>query len=288
MSEREPIRVHEDPVLFREAINFTAAETGFAARLIEKDYFCTLLLTYLAGAEHAVFKGGTCLAKIHAGFYRLSEDLDFAVSLPVDAARSVRKKHAEPLRRVVEKLPAPFRVITPVTGHNNSVQYNGEANYTSLLDGHDEAILIELSLREPLLMPAVQGAARTVLLDPLTGMPMVPTVAVPCITRKEAFAEKFRAALSRRDVAIRDFFDLDHAMHKLNLVPSDGDLVAMVKQKLSIPKNEPVNVDVERLAQLRGQVDGRLRSVLRAKDFAAFNLDRAFGIVASMADAVSR
>jgi hypothetical protein len=35
-----PIRNHEDPVLFREALSFTAAETGFTARLIEKDYFC--------------------------------------------------------------------------------------------------------------------------------------------------------------------------------------------------------------------------------------------------------
>ena len=38
MSTVEPaIRFHEDTVLFREAVNFTAAQTGFAARLIEKD-----------------------------------------------------------------------------------------------------------------------------------------------------------------------------------------------------------------------------------------------------------
>jgi hypothetical protein len=47
MTGAEPssfLRVHEDPALFREAIQFTAAETRFLPRLIEKDYFCSLLL----------------------------------------------------------------------------------------------------------------------------------------------------------------------------------------------------------------------------------------------------
>lgn len=40
--DRPTIRLHEDADLFREAVNFTAAETSFPARLIEKDYFCAL------------------------------------------------------------------------------------------------------------------------------------------------------------------------------------------------------------------------------------------------------
>ncbi|MGH7430053.1 MAG: nucleotidyl transferase AbiEii/AbiGii toxin family protein, partial [Candidatus Methylomirabilaceae bacterium] len=84
------IKLHEDPQLFREAMNFTAAETAFAARLIEKDYYCSVLLEHLAavGGRHLVFKGGTCLAKVHAEFYRLSEDLDFVLPMAVDAPRS--------------------------------------------------------------------------------------------------------------------------------------------------------------------------------------------------------
>jgi len=58
------VRAHEDPSLFLESVNFTTAETAFASRLIEKDYFCTVLLAYLAGVmdDRLVFKGGTCLA----------------------------------------------------------------------------------------------------------------------------------------------------------------------------------------------------------------------------------
>ena len=51
------IRTHEDRDMFLEAVNFTAAETGFSARLVEKDYFCTILLQYLASGKKRL-KGG--------------------------------------------------------------------------------------------------------------------------------------------------------------------------------------------------------------------------------------
>ena len=41
------IAVHEDQDFFREAVLFTAGQTGLNANLIEKDYYCTVLLQYL-------------------------------------------------------------------------------------------------------------------------------------------------------------------------------------------------------------------------------------------------
>jgi len=83
VAEPDLLRLHEDVALFREAVRFTAAETRFAPRLIEKDYLCSVILRHLVPAAPAlVFRGGTCLAKVHLGFYRLSEDLDFLVSTP--------------------------------------------------------------------------------------------------------------------------------------------------------------------------------------------------------------
>ena len=96
MAESTGLALHEDVPLFREAVNFTASKTGFNPRLIEKDYFCTVLLAYLSerGGGRLVFKGGTCMAKVHTGFYRLSEDLDFTIPLPVDANRKQRVKRS--------------------------------------------------------------------------------------------------------------------------------------------------------------------------------------------------
>jgi len=281
------IRLHEDPTLFREAVGTTQLGTGFAGRLIEKDYFCSVLLEYLAAAEAAlVFKGGTCLAKVYAEFYCLSEDLDFVIPMAVGAVRAAQSKRTTRLKKVIAKLSerlSAFRTIQPLIGANNLTQYAAILGYRSLLSGREESIKIEVGLREPLLAPVFEGSAKTILLDPVSGKPLVMPVFFHCISKKEAFAEKFRAALSRRDVAIRDYFDLDYAVRRLDLRPGDPELIGLVRQKLAVPGNEPVNVSEDRLAALRPQLDSQLKPVLRPKDFAEFNLDRAFRIVAGMA-----
>ncbi|NLH41944.1 MAG: nucleotidyl transferase AbiEii/AbiGii toxin family protein [Planctomycetes bacterium] len=289
MNKPDPtaIRVHEDRAMFLEAVNFTAAQTGFSPRLIEKDYFCTVLLRYLATSGMLVFKGGTCMAKVHAEFYRLSEDLDFAIPMPCDAIRAERSRQAKKLKKTVAELATElegFTVVEPLTGANVSTQYVSVVGYDSLLSGQPEGIKIEIGLREPLLTPAFDGAARTALLDPVSGRPMVPPVAVRCISRMEAFAEKFRAALSRREAAIRDFYDIDYAVRRLDLRPQDPTLVELVRQKLAMPGNEPADVSEARLAVLRRQLDAQLKPVLRDRDFAEFDLERAFRTVARMAE----
>ena len=113
---------------------------------------------------------------------------------------------------------------------------------------------------------------------------MVLPLAVRCISRMEAFAEKFRAALSRREAAIRDFYDIDYAVRRLDLRPQDPALVELVRQKLAMPGNEPADVSEARLAMLQRQLDAQLKPVLRDRDFAEFDLERAFRTVAQMAE----
>ncbi len=172
----------------------------------------------------------------------------------------------------------------PFKGANNSTQYVGSVSYQSIGTGQKEAIKIEVALREPLLTRSVAANAQTALLDPLTGRAIVTPVPVLCISRIEAFAEKFRAAMSRREVAVRDFFDLDYAGRRLGLRPEDAELAGLIRQKLAVPGNGPVDVSANRLAALREQVEAQLRPVLRAEDFAEFNLERAFRMVTDMAN----
>ena len=291
VAEQDPILLHADAGLFREAVSFTAAETGFALRLIEKDYFCTVLLQHLAAAmSELIFKGGTCLAKVHAGFYRMSQDLDFAIPMPISATRSARSRRAAGLKEAVSRIDrhvSAFRVVTALRGASNSTQYNATLGYTSLLGRQEETIRIEVSLRESLLEPSVQGAAQTILLDPISGSPLVPVLIVPCISRDEALAEKLRAALSRREVAIRDFYDVDHAVRRLGLRPEGSRCVELVRRKLTVAGNDPVDVSAARLAALRTQLESELKPVLRPRDFAKFDLERAFATVARVAAALA-
>ena len=103
---------------FREALSFTSQSSGFPERLIEKDYVCTLLLEVLTAAhDELVFKGGTCLAKVYADFYRMSEDLDFVIPMPVDASRSKKSAQAKSLKDIIGALPEQFpfvRVVEPL------------------------------------------------------------------------------------------------------------------------------------------------------------------------------
>ncbi len=47
----------------KDAIEYTSQKTGFPARLIEKDYYCSLILEYLYSQtdlkKKLIFKGGT-------------------------------------------------------------------------------------------------------------------------------------------------------------------------------------------------------------------------------------
>jgi hypothetical protein len=138
-------------------------------------------------------------------------------------------------------------------------------------------------LREPLLTPAVIGQSQTLILNPISGKQIVPAIPVPCLSWGEAMAEKLRAALSRREAAIRDFYDVDYAVRKLGFLPLETAMAALVKQKLAVPGNEPIDVSPERLTALRQQLDTELRTVLREKDFREFDLERAFRIVKDVA-----
>jgi predicted nucleotidyltransferase component of viral defense system len=284
------IRLHEDVALFREALSFTAARTAFPAGLVEKDYFCTVLLAYLGSVagEH-VFKGGTCLAKVYGEFYRLSEDMDFAIPMPPESSRATRSRSIATLKEAISRLPKAagcFEAVDPLQGANDSTQYLGAVHYTSRLDGQSQTLQIEVSLRELLLRPATAGMARTLLLDPVSDKPAIAELSVRCIDATEALAEKFRAALTRREVAIRDFYDIAHVVTSLDVRPMDNDFLELVRLKLAVPGNEPVNVDPDRLVQLRRQLDGRLKPVLRRKDFEGFDLDGTFAAVAQVAKAV--
>lgn len=292
VSKLAPVRFHEDPAYFREAVDFTAAATGFPSRMIEKDYFCTVLLQHMAAIDaELVFKGATCLAKVHADFYRLSEDIDFVIPTPVNATRTQRSRRARTLKGAVERIDrelAGFRVTTPMKGANNSTQYIAVLGYRSLLGPKEETIKLEVGLREPLLTPSLQAEVRTLLLDPVNELPLVPLPLVECLSWEEAMAEKFRAALSRRDVAVRDFYDIDHVVHRLGFPVLGPGFVGLVRSKLAVPGNESMDVSAGRLDNLRLQVDPELRPVLRAQDFAEFNLERAYAKVVEVAAALER
>jgi len=100
----------------------------------------------------------------------------------------------------------------------------------------------------------------------------------------EAYAEKVRAALTRRKPAIRDFYDLLYAVQQLQLNVRDLNFIQMVRKKLEIPGNPSApDISVERQHDLRQQLNGELQPVLRPADFNNFSLDDAILLLKDIA-----
>ena len=281
---------HHDGVHFRSAVEFTATEEGFRPELVEKDYFCSLLLRALMHVGSSlVFKGGTCLGKVYSKFYRLSEDLDFCISVLSESSRGDRRKQIAPIKGIVKRLPEilpGIKIIEPLTGRNESTQYIGVLGYTSLLAEKPARIKIEIGLREILQQPVATKPARTLLRDSFSGKDVISPFPVRAIALQEALAEKVRAALTRIEPAIRDFYDLDYAVRNLNLNLEEQAFLDLVRHKITVPGSESVNLSDAVHEVLARQVETQLRPVLRESDFKLFNLNRVVKTLQRIAEAI--
>jgi predicted nucleotidyltransferase component of viral defense system len=285
--------LHQDPEEFRAAIAYTSRTTQFNAALIEKDYYCSVILAYLyqESVESLIFKGGTCINKIHIPFYRLSEDLDFTIPTSPNATRLQRRKSIDPYREILARIGKcipTLSITTPFRGHNESRQYIMAVEYESCLINEPGQIKIEMGLREILLQDAFSGSAKTVLQNPFTLQDAVPDFFVICLSKTEAFAEKVRAALARREPAIRDFFDIFHAVrhHRLNI--EEKQFLELVKEKLAVPGTGSIDISENRLADLNHQLAGELKPVLRPEDYEAFDLEDAIRMVCQIGVELTR
>ncbi len=72
-------------------------------------------------------------------------------------------------------------------------------------------------------------------------------------------------------------------MRKLGLQTDDAELIALIRRKLAMPGNEKIDVSPGRMSELRRRFGPELQPVLRAKDFAEFDVERAFRLVADLA-----
>ena len=151
------LHFHKKEKVFLEAIRKTSQNSGFSEILIEKDYYCSLILkeifqgkNYVDWSNLLVFKGGTLLNKCYVGFYRLSEDLDFSISDKPKTSRKQRRSLVDKSKKyvifAVEKLSLDFSKT--FEGHNENRLYSSEIAYNSLITGNKNTIKIEFAIHE--------------------------------------------------------------------------------------------------------------------------------------------
>ena len=285
-SKESEFEIHKDPIYFREAVISNAQQSGFLPNLIEKDYYCSLILNYLFQDDdtNLVFKGGTCLSKVYANFYRMSEDLDFVIPVEQGNPRTLRRRLIKPIKQQLKELQEdyPFLQLKDnLIGYNLNKQYIGIFNYNSVIESENKpgTIKIEIGMREELLKDAVWNVTSTLLIDPFKEKKVISDFKTQCLAIEEVYSEKFRAALSRREPAIRDYFDIFYAASNLKIDFLDKKFKKLVEQKLDVPDNDPIDISNVRKKKLQLQIETELKPFLRPEDFNKFDFEIAFKIV---------
>lgn len=272
------------------AVEFTAAKTGFQPALVEKDFWCSVVLgrIYAAGNCPLVFKGGTLLSKAYAAFNRMSEDLDFTLPTGPEIKRSARSKRAREIAAAVERA-AEGLLEADVEGwrsFNNSTQQRVALRYASVF-GAEGTIRLEIGQREEPMEEIAPVPLATLLRDPLFDEEAVLPVQATSLSRTEAYAEKVRAALTREDPAPRDLFDLDYAVQQGVLDGEDADFLRLAARKVATERQIEW-FSSERIETFRRGIEGELRPVLRPDTFASFNFARAVTTLQKLAAALQR
>lgn len=224
-----------------------------------------------------VFKGGTLLAKGHADFYRLSEDLDFSIPISPNATRKERSDKIKIIKNHLNEICnhlTMFTITKSLTGSNESRQYNMELSYQSALSNVKGKILIEISLRDELSQQPIKILAKTLLSDPYLNERKISPFPICGLTAHEAYAEKIRAALTRKRLAIRDFFDLDYALKNKIIDLSSTDLMSIVKKKILSEKLSSSLLQEEEISNLRDKINSELIPTLPLRELNDFDLDK--------------
>lgn len=291
-SKRSDFEIYKDSIYFREAVILMAQKSGFLSSLIEKDYYCSLILDYLYHdpKTNLVFKGGTCLSKVYVDFYRMSEDLDFVIPAKPEISRKDRSRLIGPIKNQLSNLIKAnecFKVYDKLRGFNESKQYIGILSYNSVINNKPGTIKIEVGMREELITDAIWQGTSTLLIDPFSERKVIPDFKTQCLSLEELFAEKFRAALSRREPAIRDFFDIFYAIRNLNIDFESNNFLTLVKKKLIIQGNDSISISKIRKKQLQDQIETELKPVLRDKDYKQFEFELVYSLVEKVAQKIN-
>jgi predicted nucleotidyltransferase component of viral defense system len=222
------------------------AETRFSSKLLEKDYYLTKILQKISEKKinNLVFKGGTCLNKCYLGFYRLSEDLDFVYNQDVkDLTKLQIKRILDRLRRELfstlneiefktnKELGKGWKMLTSAEDPK-IIGLEIITNYNSIIDNSVQTIKLEISFRKKLKKPTKIMAIKHEFVDALGDPILRKDVEIEVIDLIENFAEKFRALVIRKNVAIRDIYDI-YFILKNNLVKIDKELVDLILVKIN-------------------------------------------------------
>lgn len=290
--------IHKDKDKFQDLVDRTASMTGFYAPLMEKDYYLTFILSRINDlCEDLIFKGGTCLNKIYYSYYRLSEDLDFSMRLPeYTTTRGKRRKCIQLVKDNIEAFAKNLELRlegVENAGRNESKQYIYYFVYDPVTMPSQQTIKFEIGLCFNPLLKCETRPVQHKFLHPFTGESLFDAGQVNCLSLNEIVSEKLRAAAIRKEIAPRDFYDLDFiSRNRFNI--ADKEVIKLFKKKI---EEDGGDTDLEKyrvnlgrsdteIKDMRSRIKAELFEVLTKDEQKNFNLDSALKRINKAMDGV--
>jgi len=283
--------LHSNKEEFLKILERTSAQTGFPLRLLEKDYYITVVLSGINELNNGlVLKGGTCLSKIYYSYYRLSEDLDFTLQLPTNnTTRAIRRNAIKPIKETIRSFLKKFNMSIKnldKAGHRESTQYIYYLDYDSVVLNKKESIKLEIGLRFNPLLPGVTKKVNHKFLHPFTKEPLFDTGSVNCLALKELVAEKLRASATRGVIAGRDFYDLGFLLRE-NFDFNDKEQLGLFRKKL---KEDDFSSDLSKyqinlgrtskeIDEMMSRIEDELFPVLTLDEQKSFNMHKTLNML---------
>ena len=241
----------ENKIDLKKLIVDLAEKLKFSDRLLEKDYHLTKILHKISKKriKDLVFKGGTCLNKCYLGFYRLSEDLDFVYN------KDTKEMSKRQIKMILDKLRRELIEILDKLGFETSKELGKGwkmltskfkprivgleiiTKYNSIIDNSVQTIKLEISFRKKLRKPTKRKTIKHEFIDAL-GQPILEKdIEIEVIDLTENLAEKFRALLVRKNIAIRDIYDI-YFILKNKIAKIDKVLIDLILAKINESSKE--------------------------------------------------
>lgn len=196
----------------------------FNKYLLEKDFYLTIILHRISREIPEInFKWWTCLNKIYFPYFRLSEDLDFCISIENSTVNSDKKREifAKEIRDKIKTIKNKlwWSIDDDIKHHAKAKWIKTLKNkrhtylkyilsYASIYDKSNQTIKIEITFSNHQYLPSTQRPIQSIYTDPITEEPIFLEQNIQCLNIQEMICEKVRACMTRRNPAIRDFFDL--------------------------------------------------------------------------------
>lgn len=131
------MKLHENEILFRQAILVTSQKINLPEVYVEKDYWVTLVLQKIYGDEigkSVVFKGGTALSKCHNIIERFSEDIDLVVFKKEEETGNQLKNKIKAISKLVGEI-IPEIEKEGVTNKQGMIRKTAH-NYPKIISGN--------------------------------------------------------------------------------------------------------------------------------------------------------